>query len=244
MTSGRSSDTPFLNRPDTLEINVTEHPFAFRNSTDEDLNALIVEAVNRMGGVGADAEGNYQRALEALRERSTDALDVIAAEYWALPEERYLDRWSLVHLLSELRDPKAAAALNRIITSRIPAEKAKGSHDSSTVAEEVMIRTTAVEGVVRLCADGDEEARKVLLRHSANRTFSIRRASVQGLMEWGTDEDRKQLRAVLKEKGQEHLLSIKRMDVRQAPQATGGRFVVPPAVKREVPPHDLGGEEG
>jgi hypothetical protein len=244
VTSGRGSDTPSLARPDTLEINVTEHPFSLRDSTDEELNALIVEAVNRMGGVGADAEGNYQRALEALSERSDEALDVIVAEYWALPEEQYLDRWSLVHLLSELRHPKAAAALNRIITSRIPAEKARGSHDSSTVAEEVMIRTTAVEGLVRLSADGVEEARKILLRHAVNRTFSIRRASVQGLMESGTDEDRKELRAVLKEKGQEHLLSIKRMDVRQVPQAAGGRFVVPPDVKREVPPHDLGGEEG
>jgi hypothetical protein len=244
MTSGRSSDTPSLARPDTLEINVTENPFSFRESADEELNALVVDAVNRMGGVGADAEGSYQRALEALRARSDDALDVLVAEYWALPEEQYLDRWSLVHLMSELRHPKAAPELNRIITSRIPAEKAKGSHDASTVAEEVMIRTTAVEGVVRLSADGVEEARKILLRHAVNRTFSIRRASVQGLVETGTDEDRKQLRAVLKEKGQEHLLSIKRMDVREAPQATGGRFVVPPEVKREVPPHDLGSEEG
>ena len=244
MTSGRSSDTPSLARPDTLEINVTEHPFSFREGADAELGALIVEAVNRMGGVGTDAEDNYQRASEALRERSDDALDAIVAEYWALPEEAYLDRWSLVHLLSELRHPKAAAALNRIITSRIPAEKARGSHDSSTGAEEVMIRTTAVEGVVRLSADGVEEARKILLRHAANRTFSIRRASVQGLMETGTDEDRKQLRTVLKEKGLEQLLSIKRVGVRQVPQATGGRFVVPPDVKGEVPPHDLSGEEG
>ena len=48
-----------------------------------------------------------------------------------------------------------------------------------------MIRTTAVEGLVRLSAEGVEEARKVLLRHARNRTFSIRRASVQGLMETG-----------------------------------------------------------
>jgi hypothetical protein len=241
---GKSSDTPFLGGPDTLETRVVEHPFSFRGSDDEELNALIVEAVNRMGGTGEDAEDNYRRALDALAKRASEALEVIVAEYEALPEDRYLDRWSLVHLLSELRLPEAAGALNRIITSRIPAEKAKGSHDSSTVAEEVIIRTSAVEGVVRLSADGVEQARKILLRHAGNRTFSIRRASVQGLLETGEDTDKRELRALLKERGEQGLLRIRRMDVREVPQATGGRFVVHPDVKREAPPPDLGRKEG
>jgi HEAT repeat protein len=244
VVSRKSSDTPFLGAPDTLEAKVVEHPFSFRGSPDKELNALIVQAINRMGGVGDRAEDDYQGALEPLKERAEEAVDVIFAEYDALPEDSYLDRWSLVQLLSELRDPKATKILNRIITSRIPAEKAKASHDISTVTEEVMIRTTAVEGVVRLSADGVEEARKVLLRHARHRILSIRRASVQGLMETGTDEDRKELRALLKERGEERLLKIKRIDVREAPQATGGRFVVHPAVKTEPPPHDLGRGEG
>lgn len=241
---GKSPDTPSLGSPDTLETKIVEHPFSFRGSRDRELNALIVEAVSRMGGTGEDAEEDYQRALDALRQRAADALPVIVAEYEALPEDRYLDRWSLVHLLSELRQPEAAPALNRIITSRIPAEKAKGSHDASTVAEEVIIRTTAVEGVVRLSADGVAEARKILLRHARNRTFSIRRASVQGLLETGDDADRRELRSLLKERGEERLLRIKRTDVREAPQATGGRFVAHPDVKGEAPPPDLGREEG
>ena len=244
MVNRKSSDTPFLGGPDTLEAKVVEHPFSFRGSPDKELNALIVEAVNRMGGVGDRAEDDYRRALEPLRERAEEAVDVVFAEYEALPEDGYLDRWSLVQLLSELRSPKATKILNRIITSRIPAEKAKPSHDISTVTEEVMIRTTAVEGVVRLSADGVEEARKVLLRHAKHRVLSIRRACVQGLMETGTDEDRKELRALLKERGEERLLEIKRIDVREAPQATGGRFVVHPDVKTEAPPHDLGRGEG
>jgi hypothetical protein len=241
--SGRSADTPFLGRPDTVETKVVEHPFSFKGSQDKRLNALIVEAANRMGGVGENAEDDYQQALEELRKRGQDALEVIVREYEALPEDRYLDRWSLVQLLSELRQPAATAALNRIITSRIPAEKAKGSHDASTVAEEVIIRTTAVEGVVRLSADGVEEARKILLRHARNRTFSIRRASVQGLLETGEDADKRELRALLKERGEQSLLRIKRMDVRQVPQATGGRFVVHPDTKRAPPAPDLGGED-
>jgi hypothetical protein len=196
-----------------------------------------------MGGVGEDAEDNYRRALAPLKERAEEAVDVIFAEYEAQPEDSYLDRWSLVYLLAELRTPAATKMLNRIITSRIPAEKAKASHDISTVTEETMIRTAAVEGVVRLSADGVEEARTVLLRHARHRMFSIRRACVQGLMETGTADDQKELRALLKERGEERLLDIKRIDVREAPQASGGRFVVPPDVKKEPPAHDLGSQD-
>jgi len=244
MASRKSPDTPFLGGPDTLETKRVESPFSFAGSSDNELNAAILEAVNRMGGAGDDAEDNYQRSLAALKERAEDAVDVIVAEYEALPEDGYLDRWSLVHLLSELRTAAAVKAFNRIITSKIPPEQRKESHDSSTVTEEVIIRTTAVEGVVRLSADGVEEARKVLLRHARHRMFSIRRASVQGLMETGTDGDREELRALLKERGDEGLLKITRIDVREAPQPIGGRFVVHPDVKSEVPPHDLGGREG
>jgi HEAT repeat protein len=242
MVDRKSSDTPFLGGPDTLEAKVVEHPFSFAGSGDRELNALVVEAVNRMGGSGEQAEDRYQRALAPLRERAGEVVDVVFAEYEAQPEESYLDRWSLVYLLSELRDPGAVQPLNRIITSRIPGEKAKESHDVSTVTEEVMIRTTAVEGLVRLSADGVEEARKVLMRHAKHQRLSIRRACVQGLMETGEDADRKELRALLKERGDEGLLKIKRVDVREAPQAIGGRFVVSPDVKREPPPHDLGRE--
>jgi hypothetical protein len=61
-------------------------------------------------------------------------------------------------------------------------------------------------------------------------------------MATGEDADRKELRALLKERGDEGLLRIKRIDVREAPQPIGGRFVVSPDVKPEPPPHDLGVE--
>jgi hypothetical protein len=239
MLPSKSSDTPFLTTPDTLEIRQSEHPFSFRSSKDEKLNALIVEAVNRMGGVGADAEENYRRALNPLTKSGPRVLDVIVAEYEDLPEDRYLDRWSLVQLVGELRYPEAVKSLNRIIAARIPAEKNRTSHDMSTVAEEVMIRTTAVEGLVRLSADGVAEARDALLKYAAHRTFSIRRACVQGLMQTGTDDDKRKLRRLLKERKEEGLLKIKQVDVRSVPQPIGGRFVVPPQVKSEAPPPDL-----
>ena len=193
-----------------------------------------------MGGVGDDAEENYKKALSSLTKWGPRVLDVIVAEYEDIPEDRYLDRWSLVQLIVELRYPEAVKPLNRIIAARIPAEKVKKSHDMSTVAEEVMIRTTAVEGLVRLSADGVPEARDVLLKHAGHRTFSIRRACVQGLMETGTDEDKRKLRRLLKARDEEGLLKIKRADVRRVPQPIGGRFVVPADLKSDAPPPDLG----
>ena len=43
-----------------------------------------------MGGVGDDAEEQYRRALAALKGRADEAVEILAAEYEALPEERYL----------------------------------------------------------------------------------------------------------------------------------------------------------
>src|SRR5206468_11167800 len=122
---------------------------------------------------------------------------VIVAAYDDLPEDRYPERWSLVRLIVELRHPEAVKPLIRIIAARIRAEKVKKSHDMSTVGEEVMIRTTAVVALVRLSADDVAEAREVLLKHAAHRTFSIRRACVQGLMQTGTDDDKRKLRRLL-----------------------------------------------
>ena len=55
MASGKSPDTPFLGGPDTLETKRVESPFSFA-AADKELNAAILEAVNRMGGAGDDAE--------------------------------------------------------------------------------------------------------------------------------------------------------------------------------------------
>jgi hypothetical protein len=237
-----SDDRPIVEPPDTLEIEVVEHPFSFRRSDDKELNALIVEAVNRMGGMGDDAEERYQRALEDLKKRAEEVVGVVAAEYRDLPEESYLDRWSLVHLLAELRHPAALGILEDILSSEIPPERSPDPHGFSTAGEEVMIRTTAVEALVRLSGEGVQDARELLLKYAEHPNFSVRRACVQGVMETGRDEDQERLRETLKRAGEDRLLTIERVDVRKVPQATGGRFLVHPETKGEPPPHDLRGK--
>ena len=92
MVDWKSSDIPFLGGPDTLEAKVVVHPFSFAGSGDRELNALVVEAVNRMGGSGEHAEDRYQRAPAPLWERAGEVVDVVFAEYEAQPEESHLDR--------------------------------------------------------------------------------------------------------------------------------------------------------
>ena len=42
MLPSKGFDTPFLESPDTLETQRTEHPFSFQTSKDKQLNAVIL----------------------------------------------------------------------------------------------------------------------------------------------------------------------------------------------------------
>ncbi len=241
MKTRQGTDTPVVGSVDTLKIKVVEHPFSFRDSPDEHLTALIVTAINHMGGVGEHAEEAYQRALAALRDHVDAVVKTVAAEYSRVPENQYLDRWSLVQLFAELPHPSALATLERILASDIPPERSKDPHGHSTVGEEVMIRTTAVDALARLHAAKIVEAGRILLRYAEHPTFSIRRACVQAVMETGSPDEQKNLQKILQKRGETSLLEIRRRDVREVPQATGGRFIVRDDRKNEPPSPGLKG---
>src|SRR3712207_8247200 len=46
------------------------------------------------------------------------------------------------------------------VRTPIPLERSKDSHSFSTVAEETILRTTAVDGVEQLAAEGNDDARE------------------------------------------------------------------------------------
>jgi hypothetical protein len=135
MLPSKGFDTPFLESPDTLETQRTEHPFSFQTSKDKQLNAVIVDAINRMGGWAT----MRRRTTDGRWSHSRNGAQVFWTSSWRnttiSPRDRYLDRWSLVQLIVELRYPEAVKPLNRIIAARIPAEKFRKSYDTSTVAE-------------------------------------------------------------------------------------------------------------
>jgi hypothetical protein len=170
-----------------------------------------------MGGIGEDAEDRYQHSLKALRAHINDALIEIAAQYRRLPARRYLDRWSLVQLLTSLAERESLAFLDEILSSAIPPEESKNPSTFSTVGQEVIIRTTAVEAVERLAAKGNADALGVLLKHTQHHNFSVKRAAIQGYLAQGGKNARHELLKTLPR--QDHrILEIRRTDVREVPQ--------------------------
>lgn len=220
-------DTPTFEVDDALEVKIIPNPFAFRHLADDvELVDALVHAVNAMGGAGECAEDDYQRALGQLRRKAKRATDAIATEYSQMAEDAYTDRWSLVMLLVELAHRDSVGIFAEILGSQIPEERSTDPHSFTTAGEEVMIRTTAVEGLERLAADGNEEALDVLLANVTHENFSVRRAAVQALVATGDDDMQKRLAKALPSRHRE-LLKIQRRDVRTVEQAQGGMFLKP-----------------
>lgn len=230
------SDSPRLIGGDSLRIETVTHPFSFEHSPDKELTERIVDAINRMGGAGEYAEKCYQSALDGLARRAREVVAIVVAEYARLPRNQYLDRWSLVQLIAELRQEAALDFLDRLLSSDIPSEESSDPHSFTTMGEEVMIRTTAVEAVTRVAADGSARALEVLLRHARHENFSVKRAAIQGYLAYGGAHASERLKEILPERDH-HILDIKRIDVRQAPQAEGGLYLVC-RDKAELPPHE------
>jgi len=214
-------DTPRVVRDDGLEIVVKSHPFVFSRDPKNPLNEQIVETINRMGGVGEDAERSYQACLGHLFRNAREVVAIVTQELKDQPAGNYLDRWSLVYLLAELKQTASLGALDDILSSALPAEQLKDPHEFTTLGQEVMIRTTAVEAVTRLAADGAKEAQESLLKHALHENFSIKRACIQGYLQVAGEGGRATLQKQLPQRDH-YILDIKAIDVRQAPQAEGG----------------------
>lgn len=218
-------DTPTMDLDDGLKVEIIEHPFKFRHlAKDPELANAIVDAINLMGSAGECAEDDYQHGLGVLRRKTKTACRAIAEEYMSLGEQQYLDRWSLIMLLAELGDKGCVKVFAEVLGSKIPEERSKEPHTYSTVGEEIMIRTTAVEGLERLAAEGNDDASAVLWENARHENFSIRRAAVQALVATGGEDVRDKLKSDLPKRYLD-VLSVVRRDVREVEQAQGGLFL-------------------
>ena len=94
----------------------------------------------------------------------------------------------------------------------------------STVGEEAMIRTTAIEGIVRLALSGDRQAVELLSKHTGHQNLSVRRAAVQGYIEAVGPDARDELLSRLPESDR-FLVDIRRANVQDVPQPTVERGV-------------------
>ena len=208
---------------------------------DSDVARKVRLALSRMSGIGDRSEHDYQEALRELR-TSTDSVARIAEVYQRLPLERRVERWSLIQLLADLRDPSAVGFLDSLLNTPMPGMASEPPpHDdqsrlvpTSGLPHEVIILTTAIEAVTRLATDGDSAAGDILLKHTRHAVYSVRRAAIGGYLESHPDDGRAALEKVVTE-GDRHLLDASRRDVREFPQprpefppAKPDRHVVPP----------------
>ncbi len=202
---------------DSSDVSLKPHSFKFKENPNNPLNEKIVAAINLMGGVGDNAEAEYQTGLETLRAVAEEAVPIIVAEYNDLPEIQYLDRWSLIQLLAELKHPMSLPDLDEILSSSIPPERSKAPHTFSTRREEIIIRTTAVEAITQIAAEKNREAIDLLLKHTQHENFSVKRAAIQSYLTVGEKNARKVLLEKLP-KSDHYILDIRREDVRKIPQ--------------------------
>jgi len=211
----RSPDTPRTESDDSLTVNTppeTGYPDA---NTPQ---AQVAAALAAMSVSGPGAEAAYRASLSALGDDAPAIVSAASELYADAPEDEYLERWGLVHLLAELREPTALAAFETVLSTPIPPERTPGMVIHSTVSEEVMIRTTAIEGITRLASGGVDGALDALRAQMRSDTFSIRRAAIQGYLEAASGDAMDQLRNELPE-SDHFILGLRREDVRNVPQA-------------------------
>jgi hypothetical protein len=183
---------------------------------DNDASRALHDFLAVMYSQGDNAQQDYARALERLRSQAEAVIAEIPRIEATLRETDYPTRFALIFTASELRHPAALPWLRNVALSRIPAERSSDPHSFSTVAEETILRTTAVDGIGRLAQDNNNEATEALFQSLGTPSLSIHRAAVQQLLQ-SPNASRERILSALPE-DQHFLLDLRRIDVREAPQ--------------------------
>jgi hypothetical protein len=190
---------------------------------------------------GDGAAQAYDQALERLRAHGEGVAAEIAYAEPLLREGDYPGRWALIFAACELRSPAALPYLQSFALSRIPAERSPDPHSFSTVAEETILRTTAIEGIGRLARENNARAVEALFECLARPVISMRRAAVQELLAAPDGQKQRDRIAAALPDDQRFLLDLRRIDVHQVPQVRYPEQFLAPALREPSsmpPPHD------
>jgi hypothetical protein len=208
------------------------------------VSELVEQAVAAFFGEGAEAEATASTVLEQLRERAEEAVVAIAKLEAGCRRRMYPRRWALTYLAARLEHDAALPFLRQAVLTPIPPAESPAPHSHSTVKEETVLRTAAVEGIAALAARGNDRARDSLLEFLSIESISIRRVSATSLLamdEGMRDEVMERLPRQF-----HHLLDIRPIAVADAPQVRDPRVHLrdPERPEKEGAP-DLGrGESG
>jgi hypothetical protein len=190
----------------------------------------------RMSATGPNAEAAYQEALAAVRQQPATAVGQLVSEMLReLPEEAYLDRWSLVQVLTDVGDLELVDVFRGVVTTPVPAERSLDTdYKFTTRAREVVIRTTAVEGLARLAAQGSAAAAECLLDNVTHENHTVRTACIVALNELGGElAEQARTRVADEDRG---LLELRRTSVYDVPQPDADSYVKHPGAHDEPPP--------
>src|SRR5215216_1138696 len=212
MTEGRPGSEP-PRGADSLNVG----PLGADPISNSPAGRLLRDSLNLMNNPREEARERRAEALSQMRERAADVVVEIAAAEAAADRDNYPLRFQLVHTAAELKRPEALPFLRQFVRTRIPPERSKDPHSFSTVAEETILRTTAVEGVEQLAAEGNNEAQEALLGFLGQDSLSVRRAAVQALLATGGEGVRQRIEESLPE-NQRFLLDIRRVEPDEVPQ--------------------------
>jgi hypothetical protein len=210
---------PTARRPDASDEFVAQGPQR-KIGSEGPAGVALANAIAAMNRSGEEAEATYQRALEDLRRQAATVMVEIARETRDCDELDYPTRWALVHLASELRHPAALPFLRNLVETPMPPEESPDPHSFSTVAEETILRTTAIEGIGRLAAERkNAEATETLWEALKQPSLSLRRAAVQSLYTAAGRSKRVRDRiTMLLPEEQRFLIDLKPVDVGDVPQ--------------------------
>jgi hypothetical protein len=183
-----------------------------------------------MNAVGDDAEEQYRRALTDLRKHAEQVVVEIARSQSACETRDYPTRWAHVHAAAELRHPAVLPFLLNLVLTPIPPEQSLDPHSFSSVAEETILRTTAVEGIGYL-AKNRADAVEALFEALKQPSVSVRRAAVHSLLASSRGKLRARIAKALPE-NQQFLMNLKAADVRDVAQVTRPQRYLSDAGKR------------
>jgi hypothetical protein len=189
--------------------------------------------------VGADADERFKAARLRLRRGADDAVIAIAKALVGCRRRDYPLRWALIYAATQLDHPATVPLLRDVVLTPIPPEESADPHSFSTVGQETVLRTTAVDGLGRLAVAGNAKALDALFAFLAIPSLSIRRASILAILR----KDRR-LRGRVSEHlpvDQRYLLDVTPRRVTDVPQVDPRRHLKQPErrlVRKPAPPSD------
>lgn len=186
--------------------------------TESNYTLLLENFLQAINHTSDDSEKTYKNAIDQLRGHVKEIIVEIIRQEAVCEQNDYSKRWGLIFAACELKDNYSLPFLKNTVLKPIPDEQSRNPHSLSTVGEETIIRTTAVDGISSLSELGNKEALKSLFEFLPIPSLSIRRASVQGILASHKDDNTRKKILELLPKDQHFIVSLKPMKVQDFQQ--------------------------